>query len=104
MKPIPFRIDIPQADLDDLARRLRGVRWAADFGNEDWRYGVERGWLEEMVEYWHRGFDWRAQEARMNAWRNGSLTAPASQHSYSKGFGLGVAPVDAGRIGISNLG
>ena len=67
MRPEPFTIAIPAADLDDLRRRLEATRWADDFGNEDWAYGVERGWLEEMVGYWAGEFDWRAQEAAMNA-------------------------------------
>jgi len=67
MTPEPFRIAIPQADLDDLHRRLDNTRWAADFGNEDWHYGVEAGWLREMVHYWRHEFDWRAQEAAINA-------------------------------------
>jgi pimeloyl-ACP methyl ester carboxylesterase len=72
MTPEPFRIAIADAEIEDLRRRLRATRWAPDFGNEDWRYGVERGWLEAMVGYWAAGFDWRAQEAAMNAlphWR-----------------------------------
>lgn len=61
-----FRIRIPDEDLDDLARRLRSTRWADDFGNEEWAYGVERGWLEGMVEQW-AATDWRASEEAMNA-------------------------------------
>jgi pimeloyl-ACP methyl ester carboxylesterase len=64
--PEPFRLEVPDADLDDLKRRLRGTRWAGDFGNGDWAYGVERRWLEEMVAYWAEEFDWRAQERAIN--------------------------------------
>lgn len=66
MRPEPFTIAIPSADLDDMRRRLESTRWADDFGNEDWAYGVERGWLEEMTHYWASEFDWRAQEEAMN--------------------------------------
>jgi len=66
MRAEPFTIAIPQPDLDDLRRRLAATRWADDFGNADWRYGVERDWLAEMVAYWRDRFDWRAQEAAMN--------------------------------------
>ena len=65
--PKPFTVSIPQADVDDLRRRLANTRWADDSANEDWRYGVERGWLEGMVDYWAKDFDWRAQEAQMNS-------------------------------------
>ena len=66
MNPKPFVVNIPQVDLNDMVRRLDTVRWADDFGNADWTYGVERGWLQDMVAYWRSGFDWRAQEAQMN--------------------------------------
>ena len=67
MRPEPFSVSIPEADLDDLRRRLDATRWADDFGNEDWAYGVERGWLQEMIGYWAGEFDWRAQEQAMNS-------------------------------------
>jgi pimeloyl-ACP methyl ester carboxylesterase len=68
MTPEPYRIAIPDAAIADLHRRLDMTRWAEDFGNEDWRYGVEAGWLRDMAHYWRHAFDWRRQEAEMNAW------------------------------------
>lgn len=67
MQPEPFEIAIPDADLQDLRDRLARTRWADDVANEDWRYGVERGWLEEMVRYWREDYDWRAVEADINS-------------------------------------
>jgi pimeloyl-ACP methyl ester carboxylesterase len=61
-----FKIEIPQAQLDDLAYRLEHARWPADFGNEDWSYGANRAYLEQVVEYWLTEFDWREQERQMN--------------------------------------
>jgi pimeloyl-ACP methyl ester carboxylesterase len=66
MQPKRFEINIPDATLADMQQRLRSTRWAEDFGNRDWGYGVERGWLEDMVSYWAEAFDWRAQEAELN--------------------------------------
>ncbi len=66
MTPTRFEISIPQDRLADMRRRLAATRWADDFGNAGWRYGVERGWLEEMVAYWAGDYDWRAQEVAMN--------------------------------------
>ena len=62
-----FRIEIPQERLDELKRRLRSIEWPGDFGNADWRYGVEQEWLRDMAGYWAEEFDWRAQEEAMNA-------------------------------------
>ena len=63
----PFKVAIPGADLQDMLARIRNTRWAPDFGNADWNYGVERGWLQELVQYWSEKFDWREQERQINA-------------------------------------
>ncbi|MEV0404833.1 epoxide hydrolase family protein [Actinoallomurus sp. NPDC050550] len=63
----PFKIDIPQADLDDLRDRLARTRWPDELPGVGWDYGVARSHLQEMVEYWIDGYDWRAHEARLNA-------------------------------------
>jgi hypothetical protein len=63
----PFRIDIPDRDLDDLRERLARTRWPDGPDGDDWRAGVPAGYLRELAGYWRDGFDWRAQEARLNA-------------------------------------
>ncbi|MEJ3745691.1 epoxide hydrolase [Actinomycetes bacterium KLBMP 9797] len=62
----PFRIDIPQADLDDLRDRLARTRWTRQLPGDGWRRGVPVDYLRDLAEYWRTGFDWRAQEARLN--------------------------------------
>ncbi|PNG23816.1 epoxide hydrolase family protein [Streptomyces cahuitamycinicus] len=62
----PFRIDVPQADLDDLRRRLANTRWPAVSSDADWSRGVPMGYLQELAEYWSTSFDWRAAEAKIN--------------------------------------
>lgn len=66
MVPEPFIIDIPEHRLQAMKQRLRETSWPGDFGNDDWRHGVEEQWLRGMVDYWANDFDWRAQEAEMN--------------------------------------
>jgi pimeloyl-ACP methyl ester carboxylesterase len=61
-----FRIEIPQAVIDDLNHRLAHTRWTADFSNDDWAYGANAGYVEELVHYWRDRYDWRAREAAMN--------------------------------------
>jgi pimeloyl-ACP methyl ester carboxylesterase len=63
-----FRINIPQADLDDLADRLARTRWPASLPGTAWERGVPVGYLRELAEYWRHGFDWRAAEARLNSY------------------------------------
>ena len=66
--PVPFRVDVPDEQLESMLRRVRETRWAPDIGNEAWTYGVERGWLQDMARYWSEDFDWRAQEAAINSY------------------------------------
>ena len=61
----PFRIDVPQADLDDLTDRLARTRWPGQLPG-GWSRGVPVAQLQELAEYWGTGYDWRAQEARLN--------------------------------------
>ncbi|MET8676374.1 epoxide hydrolase family protein [Streptomyces sp. NPDC004647] len=62
----PFRIDIPQGDLDDLRDRLVRTRWPDELPDAGWDYGVALPYLKDLVEYWSGDYDWRAQEARLN--------------------------------------
>ncbi|QLY32417.1 epoxide hydrolase family protein [Nocardia huaxiensis] len=62
----PFRIDIPQRDLDDLNERLARARFAPQLPGQDWERGVPTEYLRELTEYWRTEFDWRAQEAALN--------------------------------------
>jgi hypothetical protein len=62
----PFRIDIPQQQLDDLQDRLGRARWPAALPGDDWDTGVPVHWLRDLTEYWRTEYDWRAAEARLN--------------------------------------
>jgi pimeloyl-ACP methyl ester carboxylesterase len=62
----PFRIDVPQSDLDDLHDRLARTRWAPQLPGDGWRRGVPVDHLRDLAEYWRTGYDWRAQEVRLN--------------------------------------
>lgn len=63
----PFRIEIPQADLDDLNHRLAATRWPDEPPGVGATRGLPLADLRALVEHWQTGFDWRAQEARLNA-------------------------------------
>lgn len=63
---VPFRVDIPQADLDDLWARLARTRWPAELPGAGWNRGTPVAHARELAEHWLTGFDWRAQERRLN--------------------------------------
>jgi pimeloyl-ACP methyl ester carboxylesterase len=62
----PFRIDVPEADLDDLRDRLSRTRWPDELPGVGWSYGVPLQRLKELTEYWRTKYDWRAYEAVLN--------------------------------------
>ncbi|GIJ51449.1 microsomal epoxide hydrolase [Virgisporangium aliadipatigenens] len=62
----PFHIDVPQADLDDLADRLDRTRWPDEIAGAGWDYGFPLARLQELARHWRTGYDWRAHEARLN--------------------------------------
>jgi pimeloyl-ACP methyl ester carboxylesterase len=63
----PFRIEIPQADIDDLHARLDRIRRPARVAEDDgWSRGIPQSELDSLVEHWRDSFDWRAQEAALN--------------------------------------
>jgi epoxide hydrolase len=62
----PFRIEIPQAEVDDLKARVRHARWPLQPDGVGWERGVPLEYLKNLADYWADGFDWREQEARLN--------------------------------------
>ncbi|MFJ7153998.1 epoxide hydrolase family protein [Streptomyces sp. NPDC101118] len=65
---LPFRVDVPQADLDDLHKRLDLTRWPDELPDVGWEYGVPREHLRSLVSYWRHEYDWRAAETLLNSW------------------------------------
>ena len=63
----PFRLTVDESAIVDLNRRLDATRWPGQIDNADWTYGVELDYLKRLVGHWRQQFDWRAAEARINA-------------------------------------
>ena len=82
----PFRIEIPQADLDELHDRLERTRLADELPPETfradapgpvppgWEYGVPLHYVKELVEYWRDGYDWRMWEEKLNGYPHFTTT------------------------------
>ncbi|MGW3419881.1 epoxide hydrolase family protein [Streptomyces phaeochromogenes] len=62
----PFRIDIPQARLDDLHTRLDLTRWPDELPGAGWEYGASLPYLRELADHWRGAYDWRKHEAALN--------------------------------------
>ncbi len=67
--PQPYKIAIPDETLRDLRERLARTRWPELPPLEPWSTGTSLAYMKELVDFWQTGFDWRAEEARLNAFR-----------------------------------
>ncbi|XXX76444.1 epoxide hydrolase [Sorangium sp. So ce134] len=66
MQPRPYRIDVPQATLDDLRRRLDATRFPDPLPGGGWAHGADVAYVRELCEHWRARYDWRAHEAALN--------------------------------------
>ena len=62
----PFRIAVPDEQLDDLRARLRATRWPEAETVDDWSQGIPLAYVQEVCRYWADDYDWRAREAALN--------------------------------------
>lgn len=62
----PFRVQVAQADLDDLHMRLARTRWPERETVNDWSQGVPLQAARELVDHWQHRYDWRRCEAALN--------------------------------------
>jgi pimeloyl-ACP methyl ester carboxylesterase len=62
----PFRIAVPDADLDDLRSRLARTRWPEGECVNDWSQGIPLDYTRELAGYWANEYDWRARESALN--------------------------------------
>jgi pimeloyl-ACP methyl ester carboxylesterase len=63
----PFRVNVPEAALADLRRRVLATRWPDKETVADQSQGAQLAKLQELVRYWGSGYDWRKVEAKLNA-------------------------------------
>lgn len=64
---IPYEINVTSSVLDDLNTRLGMARFPDQLDGAEWNYGTELSYIKELVEYWRDDYDWREQEAKLNA-------------------------------------
>ena len=89
----PFVVNVPQEELDDLARRLRDTRWASDPENEDQFFGISTSYLKDLVGYWVDGFDWRAAEAKINEFTQYRVEIDGQPIHFIREAGKGPNPI-----------
>ena len=62
----PFKMHVPDSVLADLHHRLVEIKWPDQLPGTSWEYGADIKKVRELAEYWRNGYDWRAQEAKIN--------------------------------------
>ena len=63
----PFRIEVTDAELDDLRGRLASTRWPERATVDDWSQGIPLEYVKDLCRYWCDAYDWRRAEAGLNA-------------------------------------
>ncbi len=63
----PFRVDVPDEQIDDLRRRIAATRWPTEELVPDRSQGVQLATMQALARYWATDYDWRTAEAKLNA-------------------------------------
>ena len=66
----PFTVEFPDAELDDLRRRINATRWPERETVGDDSQGAPLAMMQELARYWGTDYDWRACETKLNALPN----------------------------------
>jgi pimeloyl-ACP methyl ester carboxylesterase len=89
----PFRVDVPQAELDDLRDRLARTRWPDDYEGVGWDYGTDLATMKELATYWRDGYDWRRQEAYLNSFPHFTAELDGEELTFIHVRGTGPDPI-----------
>jgi len=91
--PTPFKLAIPDAAMADLRTRLDLTRWPDQAPDAPWAYGTDLSYMKTMVAYWRDQFDWRGQEAALNAYPQFKVPLHGIDLHYLHVPGQGPAPM-----------
>ncbi|MEQ8652130.1 MAG: epoxide hydrolase [Kiloniellales bacterium] len=91
-EPRAFTLDIPDSTLSDLAQRLAFARLPERTPGEAWAYGSDVAYMRELIDYWKGSFDWRKEEAALNALPNYKVALDGIDLHYLAVPGKGPNP------------
>jgi Epoxide hydrolase N terminus len=89
----PFRVALPESLLADLRERLDRTRWPDEIPGSGWSYGTSLSYARELAAYWKDEYDWRAQEAKLNAFEQYSALLKGIDLHFIHERGDGDDPV-----------
>ena len=88
----PFTLRVPEEAIADLRDRLARTRLPDQAPADPWAYGTDVGYLRQLVEYWRSTFDWRAEEAGLNAFPQFKVPLGGIDLHFLQVPGKGPAP------------
>jgi pimeloyl-ACP methyl ester carboxylesterase len=89
----PFMLAVPESVLEDLRRRLSRTRLPDEPPLEPWSTGTSVAYLKTLLDYWRKGFDWRAQESKLNAFRQFTVPLAGIDLHFIHEEGKGPKPM-----------
>ena len=90
--PTPFTLNVADAALQDLNARLALTRFPDEAPGAAWAYGSDLAYMEALVTYWRERFDWRREEARLNAFPQWKLPVAGIDLHFLHVEGKGPSP------------
>jgi pimeloyl-ACP methyl ester carboxylesterase len=93
MTPVPFTLEVPQADIEDLKARLSRTRFPDQAPDAPWAYGTDLAYMRDFIPWWRDHFDWRAQEARLNAFPQFKVPLHGIDLHFIRAEGKGPNPM-----------
>src|ERR1700720_4985648 len=93
IKPNRFTLRVPDADIADLRDRLARTRFPDQAPGTPWAHGTDVTYLRQLTEYWRNRFDWRAEEAALNAFPQFRVPLDGIDLHYLHVPGVGENPI-----------
>ena len=96
-KPVPFKLHVAEAEIAHLKDRLARTRFPdpapGEAGSDPWAYGTDVAYLRSLVDHWRERFDWRVEEAALNAFPQFRVTLEGIDLHYLHVEGKGENPM-----------
>jgi len=89
----PFTIQVAEEVLIDLKERLARTRWPDQLPDAGWDYGTNRSYLQQLVNYWHESYEWRAQEHVLNTFPQFTTAIDGIHLHFLQVKGKGAQPM-----------
>jgi len=89
----PFQLSLPESVLDDLRQRLLCTRLPDEPPLAPWSTGTSVDYLKQLLDYWREGYDWREQEAMLNAFRQFTVQLAGIDLHFIYEEGKGANPM-----------